>query len=390
MLASHTQVHSDVVDVRERIIVSVRKGREFLGKAYVDISNLKHGDQSCNWYKCESKTPKSPRFSAGSLASVSIQLSLDFDILHVPESNRLENIRRLLKNDSKYLVYPQVIESESKGTPSAMESLLRRQEETWVCDCLLIVPSHKLESAELIPMRNQACLDLPDALVKTLVQFCSAGIHPKGQENKDSLFSFSICDDNGTKMYCTCALIWSSVQDSFVINCLLSFVCNFNHIEDSVKTWAKTQKEFDQEEFVRFCREEFFHKKHSISAPQLIREDMIFQQSFDAQLLLKTIDLSCMMQVFYHILLESRIIFHSSQVSLLSLTIESLLYLLHPFQWPHPCIPVLPSHLFPIANAPVPFIAGIPTWQLSVFQESISKDVEIPSFPNFLSFLSQV
>ena len=56
---------------------------------------------------------------------------------------------------------------------------------------------------------------------------------------------------------------------------------------------------------------------------------------------------------------EKKIIFVSDKLSLLSNTIQAFETLLYPFNWPHTFIPVLPSFLIEMCDAPTPFIVGV-------------------------------
>lgn len=58
-------------------------------------------------------------------------------------------------------------------------------------------------------------------------------------------------------------------------------------------------------------------------------------------------------------LAEKKIIFLSSKLSLLSNTIQAFETLLYPFNWPHAFIPVLPSYLVEMCEAPTPFLIGL-------------------------------
>eukprot|EP00948_MAST-09A_sp_MAST-9A-sp1_P002206 g2206.t1 len=68
-----------------------------------------------------------------------------------------------------------------------------------------------------------------------------------------------------------------------------------------------------------------------------------------------------LLQLFTAVLLEKRILLHSSQISLLTGTAEVLRQLIYPFQWRHVYIPVLPWELITVLQAPIPFIVGLQT-----------------------------
>eukprot|EP00474_Spongospora_subterranea_P009584 CRZ10042.1 hypothetical protein [Spongospora subterranea] len=58
------------------------------------------------------------------------------------------------------------------------------------------------------------------------------------------------------------------------------------------------------------------------------------------------------------LLLERKVVFLSSQYSLLMSIAESFLLLMYPFRWQHVYIPLLPEALLDFLNAPMPFLIG--------------------------------
>jgi predicted hotdog family 3-hydroxylacyl-ACP dehydratase len=75
--------------------------------------------------------------------------------------------------------------------------------------------------------------------------------------------------------------------------------------------------------------------------------------------LLSCLHVDVLLQVFATILLERRVIFCSSQLSVLSSCMSTIVALLYPFEWQHTFITVLPSMLIDVVDAPTPFIIGI-------------------------------
>jgi hypothetical protein len=59
-----------------------------------------------------------------------------------------------------------------------------------------------------------------------------------------------------------------------------------------------------------------------------------------------------------HPLPPGQILFHSSQLSLLTAAAEVAVAIMYPLQWPHVYIPVLPRGLVQVLQAPMPFIIG--------------------------------
>eukprot|EP00004_Rigifila_ramosa_P017470 TRINITY_DN4259_c0_g1_i6.p1 TRINITY_DN4259_c0_g1~~TRINITY_DN4259_c0_g1_i6.p1 ORF type:complete len:935 (-),score=162.04 TRINITY_DN4259_c0_g1_i6:117-2921(-) len=80
-------------------------------------------------------------------------------------------------------------------------------------------------------------------------------------------------------------------------------------------------------------------------------------------------NLSMLMLLFAHVLLESRILVFSSRIGLLTPFIEGLICLLFPFRCSVPCVPVLPTaHLAAFLAAPFPFIIGVSEAALALEQ----------------------
>ena len=75
------------------------------------------------------------------------------------------------------------------------------------------------------------------------------------------------------------------------------------------------------------------------------------------------------LQIFRCILLEQKILFVSSQLSLLTDVAECMMSLLYPLTWDHVYIPVLPRSLTGMLQAPMPFCVGIHSaWKAEVFE----------------------
>jgi hypothetical protein len=64
------------------------------------------------------------------------------------------------------------------------------------------------------------------------------------------------------------------------------------------------------------------------------------------------------------VLLERRVIFHSTSIGAVSSVIYSTLALLYPFEWQHILVPLLPQNLLEYTCAPSPYIVGIHTSHL--------------------------
>ncbi|KAK2945609.1 putative Calmodulin-binding protein CRAG [Blattamonas nauphoetae] len=80
---------------------------------------------------------------------------------------------------------------------------------------------------------------------------------------------------------------------------------------------------------------------------------------FDLSLLFYCLSPANILTTLRGILFERHILFVSSRVGLLGIIPHLFLSLLHPFEWPHTFIPILPSTLITVVEAPTPFIVGI-------------------------------
>lgn len=98
-------------------------------------------------------------------------------------------------------------------------------------------------------------------------------------------------------------------------------------------------------------------------------------------------------------LCESRIIFVADEVDTLSNAVLAAAAMLHPFQWQHIFIPLLPSKLLSYAGAPFPYMIGVrrylwPNLSKEAIDDLITVDVDagdvkIHGNPNFKDFVGQ-
>lgn len=79
----------------------------------------------------------------------------------------------------------------------------------------------------------------------------------------------------------------------------------------------------------------------------------------DFSALLEYLDPFTLLNVITSILLERRVIFVSSKLSVLSSCVQGVVALLYPFVWQHVFIPVLPLGMIQFVCAPVPFVVGL-------------------------------
>jgi hypothetical protein len=93
---------------------------------------------------------------------------------------------------------------------------------------------------------------------------------------------------------------------------------------------------------------------------ELRRESISATSSWSLATLFSMVPLDILVQVIGELLKETQLIVLSNRLSMLSSTVLGLAYLLKPFLWVGPIIPLLPHSMNPILGAPVPFIAGFP------------------------------
>jgi WD40 repeat protein len=77
------------------------------------------------------------------------------------------------------------------------------------------------------------------------------------------------------------------------------------------------------------------------------------------------------------LLTECKILLHSDEVSNLCLVAEVMTALLYPFQWSLPYIPVLPLEMMEFIEAPLSYLLGVPSCNISLIDPSVLEDVVV-------------
>lgn len=207
-------------------------------------------------------------------------------------------------------------------------------------------------------------------------------------------YSFSLVNSNGIRTYATSLLFWveyfsdgSETCRYFVplSLCVLSQFPAFDTFEHSLKS-VLSSLQLQDSTFNRVCSLDFrnivtsetekcrskrlldYEKNSQNITPWLDFPIFDFSISRLFDILEPQVAISCTRAI----LGECKMIFHSSQVSLLNFVTESLLALCFPFTWSHIFIPLLPKSLLSIVQAPVPFIVGVHTAHVSGIIDSIS------------------
>eukprot|EP00753_Platysulcus_tardus_P001451 PLAT11347.1.p1 GENE.PLAT11347.1~~PLAT11347.1.p1 ORF type:complete len:1413 (-),score=578.96 PLAT11347.1:162-4400(-) len=85
------------------------------------------------------------------------------------------------------------------------------------------------------------------------------------------------------------------------------------------------------------------------------------QLAMPADCLLQAFDCATLLTLVQCVLLEQKLLLHSSQLSLLSAVAESLTSLIYPLRWSHVYVPLLPQQLQDYVQVPLPFIVGTST-----------------------------
>ena len=95
------------------------------------------------------------------------------------------------------------------------------------------------------------------------------------------------------------------------------------------------------------------------------KREIILDRNYDRRLqhinlgIILSLPYELIIKIFSSILSEKKIIFISTKLSLMTNVIQAFETLLYPFSWPHTFIPVLPSYLIDICDAPMPYIVGV-------------------------------
>ena len=98
-----------------------------------------------------------------------------------------------------------------------------------------------------------------------------------------------------------------------------------------------------------------------------------FEKGLD--LVLKNFDIASLINLWTAALLECKILIHSTKTESLTLLSETILCLLYPFRWLHTYIPLLPKEILECIQAPLPFIIGMHSENMSLISEQDLREV---------------
>lgn len=85
------------------------------------------------------------------------------------------------------------------------------------------------------------------------------------------------------------------------------------------------------------------------------------------------------------VLTECKILIHSADVCNLAMVAEVITSLIYPFKYQLPYIPVIPSSLMEMLEAPVSYLIGVPTCNMKWVDKAILTDVVVIDLDNGLS-----
>ncbi|KAL3914284.1 MAG: hypothetical protein SGILL_006164 [Bacillariaceae sp.] len=92
------------------------------------------------------------------------------------------------------------------------------------------------------------------------------------------------------------------------------------------------------------------------------------------QVLFDCLDVDNILQLWYCLTLERKVLLVSTQHSLLTVCSEILCSLLYPMKWSHLYVPMLPRFLCPMLDAPVPYLCGVTRDNWMLAQEHVSDE----------------
>ena len=103
--------------------------------------------------------------------------------------------------------------------------------------------------------------------------------------------------------------------------------------------------------------------------------DPLSKSSISTRILFELFTIDTIMNIYKAILMEEKILFVSTQYSILSLITEIFVSLLYPFTWPHVYIPLLPEDFLAFLKAPTVFMIGTHKSLLLQIGEDLDDDI---------------
>merc|ERR1712154_479487 len=111
--------------------------------------------------------------------------------------------------------------------------------------------------------------------------------------------------------------------------------------------------------------------------------------NISTRILFELFTIDKIMTIYKAILCEEKILFVSSQYSILSLIAEVFVSLLYPFKWPHVYIPLLPEDFLAFLKAPTVFIIGTHKALLAQIGDELDDDIMIIDINNGNPIISE-
>lgn len=98
------------------------------------------------------------------------------------------------------------------------------------------------------------------------------------------------------------------------------------------------------------------HSKLLFSMPPRINFPML---DLPLRVLFRCLSLDSILLLFEQLLMEKKVVLYSNHYSILNTVGESLRSLMYPFEWPYTYIPILPTSLSDVLQAPLPLLIGM-------------------------------
>ncbi|CAF0993496.1 unnamed protein product [Brachionus calyciflorus] len=189
-------------------------------------------------------------------------------------------------------------------------------------------------------------------------------------KNKSEIFQFTLTNIEGKRTYGYCIRLQRKSKNPIVI-CIISQI-------DALEMYYTILTEVDkifihgELESVKNLLRSLYPKPFPNRGESLLvtlgladRKEIVLNRSLDRRLehinlyTILNYPFDLIIRIFSAMLMEKKLIFLSNKLSSLSSTIQAFETLLYPFNWPHTYIPVLPSFLIDMTEAPTPYIIGL-------------------------------
>ncbi|XP_064603741.1 DENN domain-containing protein 2A-like isoform X2 [Liolophura sinensis] len=247
-------------------------------------------------------------------------------------------------------------------------------------ECAIIVELHRKQVDGRLVNQPEIKHKFPEIvnIAETIPLFCFPDAEHINirllQPKKSESYSFVLTDADGSHVfgYCRRYTVVEEGMKKVEVICILSPVSAFqmySQLLDSLESCRKISLYSAQELIASSFGRPLPNPGKTVQIRTMTEEgeveSLILNRAFDNRLenvnyecLLSVLGVDKLVKVFASVLLERRLLFYASNLSVLSSTIQALTALLYPFIWHHTFIPVLPPALLDIVCAPTPYIIG--------------------------------